>query len=317
MRRFVTALLVPLFLVAAGTVGYHLIEGWSLFDALYMTITTLTTVGFQEVHPLSTAGRAFTLGLLVTGVFTVFYAATAVIHAMFSGELAGYMGRHRMERDLAALSGHAIVCGYGRMGRRVCAEFEAMKRSYVLIDREAATLEGFKARHGIPLHGDATDDDILRRAGVERAKNLVTVAARDADNLFITMSARLMNEHLFIVARAEDEDAEAKLLRAGANRVVSPYVIGGHRVAQAVLRPNVVDFLELATRHDFVELQIEETEIGERSALAGVLLRDTRIREELGIIIVAIKKADGQMVFNPGSDAAIAAGDMLITLGRP
>src|SRR5262249_39664243 len=172
------------------------------------------------------------------------------------------------------------------------------------------------APHGIPLQGDATDDQVLRRAGVERAKVLVTVAASDAANLYITMSARLLNENLFIVARSEEAEAEPKLLRAGADRVVSPYVIGGQRMAMAVLRPNVMDFIELATRSDYMELQIEETRVEASSALAGRTLKESRLRQDLGVIIVAIKKPDGKMVFNPAPEVPMEPGDLLITLGH-
>ncbi len=316
MRRHLFALLVPVALVAVGTAGYRLVEGWSLFDSLYMTVITLTTVGFMEVHPLTAGGRAFTMLITVGGVFTMLYAATALIGAVVSGEIRGSLGRQRMERRLAELVGHTIVCGYGRMGRLVCQEFSRMGIPFVLVDRQADVLEDFQLPHGIALHGDATDDAVLRRAGVLRARSLVTVAASDADNLYITMSARLLNEKLLIVARSEEAEAEKKLVRAGASRVVSPYAIGGRRVAQAVLRPNVMDFIELATRSDYLELQIEEAEIEAGSSLAGRTVKDSRVRRDLGIILVAIRKPDGKMVFNPPADATLEEGDVLICLGH-
>jgi voltage-gated potassium channel len=317
LRDFVLALSVPVLLVLLGTFGYRAVEGWTLGEALYMTVITITTVGFQEVHPLSPEGRVFTMLLALGGVFTVLYAATAAIRAIVSGEVRGEVRRQRMERVLAELKDHVIVCGYGRMGRLVCAEFSSLEIPFVIVEREAVLLEGFAVPHGIPLHGDATTDETLRRAGVDRARTLVTVAASDADNLYITMSARLLSEKLYIVARAEEEAAEKKLVRAGASRVVSPYVIGGQRMAQAVLRPAVMDFLELVTRHDYMELQIEETRVQPGSALAGAQVKDSRLRKELGIIIVAIKKAGGQMVFNPDSEVRLEGGDLLITLGHP
>jgi voltage-gated potassium channel len=316
LREFLLTLAVPVLLVIVGTTGFTLIEGWPLADCLYMTVITITTVGFMEVHPLSPAGRLFTGLLALGGVFTLLYAATSVIRAVVSGEIGGTLGRQRMERKLAELSGHAIICGYGRMGRLVCSEFSSLGMPFVIVDEQASLLADFREPHGIPLHGDATDDHVLRKAGVERAKTLVTVAASDAANLYITMSARLLNEKLFIVARSEESEAEPKLLRAGANRVVSPYVIGGQRMAQAVLRPNVMDFIELATRRDYLELQIEELTIESGSALAGRSLKDSRVRQDLGIIIVAIKKPDGRMIFNPPSEEAMQAGDLLITLGH-
>ena len=315
--QYFVMFLVPVLLIVAGTLGYYFLEeGWSLFDALYMTVTTLTTVGYGEVHPLSVRGRAFTMLLLLGGVFTLVYTATAIIRAIVSGEVRSVLGRQVMERNLAELANHFIICGFGRMGRHVCQEFASQQLPFVVIEREAAELEDFRMTAGIPLHGDATSDDVLQRAGVARARALVAVVASDADNLYITMSARLLNDRLFIVARTEDELTERKLLRAGANRVVSPYAIGGFRVAQAVLRPTVVDFIELATRSEHLEIQIEESLIAAASRLVGSTLRDSRLRQDRGIIIVAIKKASGQMVFNPPADAVMEAGDTLIILGR-
>lgn len=307
---------IPVLLLVAGTLGYHLVEGWALFDALYMTAITITTVGFLEVHPLSDAGRAFTMVLALGGVFTLFYTATELIRGVVSGEVGRAMGRQRMERSLAGLNHHLVVCGYGRMGKLVCREFSAQGLPFVIVDQQAELLRDFRLPHGLALVGDATADDVLKRAGVERARGLVTVAASDAANLYITMSARFLNERLFIVARAENEEAEKKLRRAGASRVVSPYAIGGQRVAQAVLRPAVMDFIELATRSEHLELQIEESAVQAGSPLAGRTVRDSGLRRELGVIVVAVKKPDGRMIFNPDSDQAIEAGDVLITLGH-
>ena len=257
-RPIALALLAVFILVLGGTSGYMLVEGWGAFDSLYMTVITLTSVGFLEVHPLTTAGRMFTMGLLLTGVFSLFYTVTSAISSIVGGELTGQFGRNRMEKKLQSLRDHIIICGYGRMGRLVAQEFAQQKIPFVIIERSAELLSGYGSDHGVALVGDATHDETLRRAGIERARTLVTLAASDADNLFITMSARLMSDRIFIVARAEDEGAEKKLMRAGASRVISPYIIGGQRVAQAVLRPSVVDFIELATRSDYMALQIDE-----------------------------------------------------------
>jgi voltage-gated potassium channel len=320
LRPHVRRLLVPVAVVATllalGTAGYQTVEGWGWFDALYMTAITITTVGFLEVHPMSAGGRVFTMALALGGVFTAFYAAAEFIRAVVTGEIQAVLGRQRMESRLEKLSGHFVVCGLGRMGRLVAEEFSSAGLPFVIVDREPKVLAGFDLPHGIPLVGDATADDVLRHAGVERARALVTAAASDADNLFITMSARLINERLFIVARAEGEGAEVKLRRAGASRVVSPYNIGGHRVAQAVLRPNAMDFIELATRAGHLELQIEEVEVRAGSPLVGRSLKASPIRSELGIIIVAIKKPGGKMAFNPSPDTELEAGDLLITLGH-
>ena len=281
-----------------------------------MTVITLTTVGYEEVHPpLSMAGRVFTVILLLVGVLTFFYTVTELVRIVISGEVQELLGRRRMARNLAEMKNHLIICGYGRMGRHVCHEFSQRGLPFVIIDRRAEALRDFKLSHGIALEGDATTDEILKLAGVARARALVTVAASDADNLFITLSARLLNDKLFIVARAEGELAEQKLRRAGASRVVTPYAIGGAKVAMAVLRPAVVDFIELATGTEHLDLQIEETLIQPRSALAGVTLQASRLRTDLGVIVVAIKKADGHLMANPSGDAVMEPGDTLIALG--
>jgi voltage-gated potassium channel len=317
VKRLLLLVLIPCVLVLVGTLGYWLLEEkYSLFEALYMTVSTLSTVGFGELHPLSTRGRVFTIFLILGGVFTLFYTATEILRIVLTGELQELLGRRYMARSLAELRNHLIVCGFGRMGKFVCQEFSKQGLSFVIIDQEAEILRGFHLPHGLPLVGDATSDDVLREAGVERARALITVLASDADNLYITMSARLLNERLFIVARAEAEPAEAKLQRAGANRVVSPYAIGGFRVAQAVLRPAVVDFIELATSTEHLDLQIEETRIEPGSPLAGTSVQASNLRRDLGVIIVAIKKTTGHMLYNPEGSTVMEAGDVLISLGH-
>jgi voltage-gated potassium channel len=308
--------LVPVTLVALGALGYRLIEGWPLFDALYMAVTTLTTIGYAEVHPLSAAGRAFTMVLALGGIFTIFFTTAEFLRAVISGELAAHLGRHRMEKRIAELSGHVIVCGYGRVGRQVCEEFSGAGVPFVIIDKSADRLREFPSPAGHPLAGDATEDFILRAAGIERARAVVIVLASDADNLFITMSARLLAERVPIVTRAEDAASIAKLLRAGASRVVSPHVIGGGRVAQAVLRPAVLDFIEVATRSEHLDLQIEEVPVAPGSGLDGRTIAMTGVRGDIGLILVAVKQRGGHMLFNPPDSAALAAGDTLIVLGK-
>jgi voltage-gated potassium channel len=319
VRRFLPIALVPTVLIVVGTAGYLVLEGdrTNFWDALYMTVITLTTVGYGEYPgPLTREGRVFTMFLLLGGVFTLFWAAGEMIRTIVSGEVRGVLERRRMERELAELEGHFIVCGFGRMGQRVCREFSQQHLDFVVLERNQHLLEGFNLPHGIAVQGDAATDELLRRAGVEKARALVTVLGSDADNLFITLSARLLNERLLIVARCEEEQASQKLIRAGADRVVSPYAIGGARVAQAVLRPTVVDFIDLATRSEQVELQMEETLIEPRSKLVGASISNSLLHKKHGIFIVAIKRESGQMVFNPPGDLLLQAGDTLIALGH-
>jgi voltage-gated potassium channel len=315
-RRLILMLAIPTGLILIGTISYHFLEDLSLFDSLYLTVITLTTIGYGDIWPKTIVGRLFTIFLALGGIFTLFYVAAEVIRMVIGGEVRTILGRRRMELSLTQLKNHLIVCGFGRMGRLVCKEFATEGLPFVVIEREAQLLTDFPYASAITLAGDATSDEVLRHAGVERARALVAVLPSDADNLFITMSARLLNDKIFIVARAEGELCEKKLLRAGASRVVSPYTIGGSRMAQAVLRPAVVDFIELATRTEYLDLQIEETEIDAKSTLAGKSLQDSRVRKEMGVIIVAIKKAAGHMVFNPPGDALMEPGDLLITLGN-
>jgi voltage-gated potassium channel len=315
-RRVLLLASIPLALVVLGTAGYHLIEGWPLFDALYMSVTTLTTIGYAEVHPLSTAGRAFTIVLALGGIFTLFFATAEFLRAVISGELSSHLGRHRMQKKIANLSGHIIICGYGRVGRQVCNEFSAAGVPFVIVDKVPERLADFALAAGHPLVGDATDDALLREAGIDRARAVVVVVASDADNVFITMSARLLAERVPIVARAEEAASVPKLLRAGANRVISPHVIGGGRVAQAVLRPAVLDFIEVATRSEHLDLQIEEVPVAPGSGLDGRTVAMTGVRADIGLILVAVKQASGHMLFNPPDGAALGAGDTLIVLGK-
>jgi voltage-gated potassium channel len=314
-RRLLLIVCVPSLLILAGAIGYHFIEDWSLFDSLYFTIITLTTIGYGDLTPKTDGGKLFTMVFALVGVFTLFYLAAEFLRVVITGEMRGLLGKQRMERALAELKDHLIVCGYGRMGRFVCRQFSAERLPFVIIDRDADALENFAVPNGIAIHGDATSDDVLRSAGVERARALIAATAADADNLYITLSARLLNERVFIVARAETEAAQQKLERAGANRVVSPYLIGGSRVAQAVLRPTVVDFIDLATRTEHFDLQIEETRLSARSSLVGRTLRESQVRERFGIMIVAIKKPSGHMVYNPPGEGRLEADDILIALG--
>ena len=316
--RVWVAMAIPFALLGFGAAGFKATGGpeWTWFDAFYMSAITLTTVGYGETHPLDDQGRLFAMAFLFGGVFLLFYSATETIRAIVSGQLKATLGREGVKHKLEEVRDHIVVCGFGRMGRLICQEFERQKATYVLIDRNEDALTDWPHQHGIPIHGDVTEDEVLRRAGIERAKVLVAVVPSDADNLYITLSARVLNPNLFIVARAEQEAAEAKLRRVGANQVVSPYVIGGHRVAQAVLRPTVGHFLEQASRLNAADYQIEEALVARGSTLCGKTLREANLRDDLGVVVLAMRAAAGEIVFNPKGDTVMEAGTVVVVVGR-
>jgi len=314
MRSAIQSLLLILLIVGFGTLGYILIEGWGILDALYMTVITLTTVGYREVHELSRPGIIFTIVLLISGVGTVFYVLTAGARSIVEGELRKVYGRKKLERRIRELHNHYIICGYGRMGKIISRELKLEGMKFIVIEKNQEMIED----HGsvLALTGDATRDSMLQEAGIERAKGLISVLPTDAENMYVVLTARGLNPDLLIVARAGEEGSEKKLLRAGADKVVSPYHIGGLRMAYTVLRPAVVEFIEFATKTGNIELRLEEVDIREGSQLVGLSLDECGIGRDLGIIIVAVKRSGGEMKFNPTSRTSIKAGDTLIAIGE-
>ena len=315
-KRLVAAAGMICLVILFGTTGYIVIEEWGFWDSFYMTVITLTTVGYREIHELSLQGQIFTVILLIGGVGTVLYALSAGAKILLEGELQEIYGRKRVEKKLSELNGHFIVCGYGRMGKVITRELEHEKLAFVVIEKNDVILDADQKEEFIIVQGDATNDDLLKRVGIEKAQCLISVLPTDAENLYVVLSARGLNPKLLIVARAGEEGSEQKLLRAGADRVVSPYHIGGLRIAHAVLKPAVVDFIEFATKSGNIELQIEEINVQENSALAGHNLDQCGIGRELGIIIVAIKQSNGEMKFNPTFRTVIDPGDTLIAVGE-
>jgi voltage-gated potassium channel len=282
-----------------------------------MTVMTLATVGFQEVHPLSDSGRVFTILLIVVGVSVLGYTVGKFAQIMFEGEFQRFLGRKKVEKAIEELRDHYIVCGYGRIGALICREFAAKPIPFVVVENNPEVVEKLNEDNVPFLRGNATEDETLLKAGIKRAKGLVSVVTSDTENVYITLTARGLNPDLFILARSGESGSEIKLKRAGANKVVSPYHIGGSRMAQAILRPNVVDFIEIAMGRDHIELQMEEIFIPEKSPFVGQNLKDAGLRKDTGVIIVGIKQVSGTMVFNPGSTSKIAAQDTLIVLGKP
>ena len=312
-----SAFFALILLVLVGTTGYIAIEGWPFLDALYMTVTTITTVGYMEVHSLSRTGRIFTLLLIISGVTVLFYTVGKIAQVMFEGQFQRFFGRMKVEKQIESMRDHYIICGYGRIGSLICKEFAAKPVPFVVVENKQEVIEKLEAEGYPYLRGNATEDETLLKAGIKRAKGLISVVTSDTENVYITLTARGLNPDLYILARAGEEGSDIKLQRAGANKVISPYHIGGSRMAQAILRPNVVDFIEIATGRDHFDLQMEEICIPEASYCAGENLMSSGFRKQTGVIIVGVKKASGKMVFNPDSQTRIDGQDTLIILGEP
>jgi len=304
-------------IVLGGTLGYVLIEKWNAWDAFYMTVITVTTVGYKEVHDLSRVGQAFTVVLLFAGVGAALYTFTLLATIVVEGGLPKKLQRRRHERMLETIKDHFIICGYGRIGSIVAHQFQRQKVSYVVVERDGTRIQEAVDAGALTLEADASREEVLKRAGIERARGLIAAVGTDAENVYTVLSARVLRPELFIVSRAETEDAIIKLTRAGADRVISPYAIGAVQIAQTALRPAVVDFVELATSSDNLELAMEEIPVSATSALVNQSIVNANLRQRFGVIVVGIQRTDRRMEFNPSPDAGIRAGDKLVVLGRP
>jgi len=301
---------------AIGTAGYHFIEGWPWFDGFYMVVTTLTTIGYQEVHPLSHAGRVFNVFVILAGVSLVLLGVGALSQALLEFELQSFFGRRRMEREIGRLDGHYIICGMGRVGRSVARELARKPAAFVIVENADAKLQRYNGENWLVVTGDATQEPVLRQAQIEQARGLVAATTTDATNLYIVLTARGLNPKLKIIARASEDGAEKHLRTAGADAVVSPYSFAGQRIAQSLLRPHVVSFLDTATTHLGMDLEIGEIQVTGASVFAGKTIESSRIRLERGVIILAIKRQEG-MHFNPAPDERIQPDDFLIAMGEP
>ncbi len=304
-------LLVILALI--GMAGYHYIEGWPWFDGLYMVLTTFTTIGYQEVHPLSHNGRIFNLFVIITGVSLLFLMIGTLTQALLEFELRDFFGRRKMERDIDRLEGHYIICGAGRVGRSVARELNRKPVPFVVIDTNEPKMAKFSQENWLTILGDATQEHVLRKAHIERAVGLVAATTTDATNIYIVLNAKSMNPKLKIIARASEEDAEKHLKTAGADTVISPYHFAGHRIAQAFLRPHVLDFLDSTTVHLGKSFEIAQIAIPEGSKFAGVSIAESNIRNQMGVIVLAIKRDGGMLT--PSRDDVIKSGDVLIVMG--
>jgi voltage-gated potassium channel len=316
-RRLLWLLSSLLFLIGTGTLVFHWIEKWSYLDSLYMTIVILSTVGLGEYRNLDSFGKLFTIILIFLGVMIAGFVFNAIGQRILENQWGIFLDRRKMEKEIKGLERHFIICGAGRVGRRVIKELLRSKSPFVVIEKDRTAAEVLAAEGCLTIVGDASDDDVLIRAGIHKARGLVTTISTDADNVYVTLTAKGLRPDIMVVTRAQEESAEKKLLKAGADRVIQPYQTAGQILARSVLKPNVVDFIESVTTGDIakMQLQIEEIMISSKSQIVGLTLQQSEIRQNLGIIILAMKKKNGSMGFNPNSESVIEAGDCLIALG--
>ena len=313
--RIQMALISLAVVVLAGTLGFHVIEGWSWFDGFYMTLTTMTTIGYGEVHSLSHWGRVFNSFLIVAAVIASVFTLGAFSQALLEFEFGKAFGRRRMERELAKLSDHYIVCGAGRVGRTVTRELRARGQTCVVIERDPVRARWAENEKIPVIIGNASSEENLQKARIDTAKGFVAAVSSDAENLYIVLTARGFRTDLKIIARASEEEATSKLLRAGASQVLSPYYFVGHRIVQLLLHPNVLDFIDTAFGTERLDIAVGEVKIPARSNLVGKKLSDSGIRQQADVIVLAVKGADGKMIFNPPPEAVIRADDCLIVIG--
>jgi len=315
-RRFLLLLSAIAVTLAIGTVGFTAIAGYPPFDAFYMTLTTMTTVGYGEIHPLSHAGRVFNSFLIVFGVSTIFIAIGAMTQTIIEQEFGVVIGRRRKKRMIDKLRDHYIVCGFGRVGRGAAAELHHAKVPFVVVDMSTERVDMAMNAGMLAVVGDSTRDETLRHLGIDRARGLVAALATDADNLFVLLSAKGLNPRIYVAARAAEESAEQKMRRAGADAVFAPYSITGHRLAQSLLRPHVVQFLDFTTHDIGMDVSIEQVRVSETSEVVSKTIKEMQLSRDLGVIVLAIRTSDGKMLFNPPADTAVRGGDYLIVMGQ-
>jgi len=312
IRNAIIALAIA---IVFGTIGFSVIEGWSLPDSFYVTVQTLTTVGYGDIPPRSVAGRGFAVLIMLIGVGGVALAASTIVQSVVQSELVSTFGQRRQSKRMSKLHGHYIICGSGRVGSHLVRDLQRADEAFVIVENDGSRAAEFSQRGFNVLVGDATLEETLREAGVERARGLAACLPNDADNVYVVLTARDLNPQLHIVARAAEEQAEAKLVRAGANHVVAPTIIGGHRMAVSLTKPAVGEFFDSITGSK-LGLGFEQVLVERGSPLVGKPLRETPIRAELDIVIISIRRAGGEMVFNPAAEAIIEAGDILIAIGQ-
>jgi voltage-gated potassium channel len=309
------AIIVLAIAVLFGTIGFHFVEGWTLADSLYVTVQTLTTVGYGDLTPQTGAGRLFAVVVMLIGAGGVALAVSTIVQSVIEWELVSTFGQRRLSRKMSKLRDHYIICGSGRVGSHLVRDLLSANESFVVIESDQQVAAEFSQRGVKVMVGDATLEETLRDVGVEHARGLAACLPNDADNLYVVLTARDLSPNLRIVARAAEEQAEAKLLRAGANHVIAPTIIGGHRMAVALTKPAVSEFMDSITANE-LGLGFEQVEVEATSSLVGQELRSTPIRSELDVVIVSIRRQSGEVFFNPAADATIESGDILIAIGR-
>jgi voltage-gated potassium channel len=310
-RRLGGAVTTLAFVLVAGTIGYVLL-GFGVADAAYQAVTTVSTVGYREIQPLSRTGQVFTMVLILLGVGAAFYTFSVLVETVVEGRLNELLGRRRMEQSIAALHDHVIICGWGRVGRAIATDLAEAGRDVVVVELDPELI-GLSSH--LAVVGDATDDEVLRRAGVERAAALVAAVDSDAADAFITLSARALKPDLFIVARARSHESIEKLLRAGADRVVNPQSLGGARMAAFILRPHVSEFLDVVMHDRSLEFRLEEVPVTEGSPFAGETIRASQVRDRTGALVLALREEDGTFRSNPSPETVLRPGQVLIAIG--
>lgn len=315
-KHLIVSTLLAMIIVLIGTIGYMVIEGWTFMDSLYMTVITISTVGFGEVRTVDAAGRVFTIFLVFIGVGFSVYVAGAVVQFMVEGRMRAILGRRRLNQKIARLKNHYIVCGYGRIGRVLCNRLRTKMSNIVVVDSNPELVAAMEEDGVLYVAGDASNEQVLTRAGIEKAKGLIAVLGSDTENVFLVLTARQLNPKLTITARASQEASKSKLFAAGADAVESPYEIGALSMAHRIMRPAVTSFLDFAFEHQRKDIQMEEIPVSPDSAMANVMLKDSGIRQRFDLILIAIKEPGGEMVFNPSFESVIRDGATVIAVGE-